>query len=1578
MAERSISVVMESSYRSGLSKGLRQDKQKLDEFQKYLDKRGLRIPVRIDLKGLQSQAGAMRKIVLGAFADIPSAILGADGRPASTASSGKAGNSRPGLLSRTTASTYGKNAQTRITEVEQLGKGVTSAQTFKRGSTEPLSTITKDISNVNDLRDALRGMNEQLRLAYGTARGRGDRAGQIAALEQHRANLNQALQTASGKGLEHSPQYVQAENQVARVSERIASLQGAQQSRADKDVAARGRNRFDNALRQEEERVDLAQKANAQEIIRANQITDLTRREAELNRLYQERRQIFTDSQAKFQKMDAWRQGRGDSAGADKAMRRGLNMQGHAFQVNVEEERALAALASNRSAERKAQDAKDHADRTAAFNRELQDIKANSEKRLAAINATERTEKAAARSASAKSAAAERGHLARQAEYGNRAKLFGEVDTRARASGNVASADAARSARLRSEVAGSRDMARFSAAAQAGGHALDFHSSALLRNAMTYTRWMIPVQAVMGMTSAFMAGVDGAIKVNRQFAILQAVFQGTGEEAQKLKVGVLDLAASQGRSADEAMDAAIRWSRLGLSRVGVLEAVKVSLQAANVAEISSAEAAEQLSAIYATFRLNVGDLAGVLNALNSISNNYNVTVDDMFQGISRVGGIAKQSGLELMDLAGIIGSVVGATGRPGQEVGNAVKFVVSRLAAPDTAKGLKENFKIDLSEPNGDLKDMSKIIRELADIFPTLNNAQKQTFLSLTAGSRQASRFALVLDQYRQGQALAAQAMSDTGVTATENQLILESLEGRINSLKTAWTELFTAMGDAGAFERVGEFFRYLQGVTMNATSGFKQASKALGEVIVNNPQIAELIQSHGGGERKFAGTRGKFSLKETQDAASSLEKFVAEAREGKHQHLGDAAERALYKMRTGKEMEGGPRLIMGNNNYYGLGKTTFESLAEAESLLAEMKKGLNAGGDMGPQNKLSELTASTTFTRSRMRQMDTFRSNMESYSREVARGKMDPEKRYRDFETTARGLQNLPDGNSLYASAVGKYQGLSKTNDNAGIAKLAADTADLFRSEYLKASGKYDKERPTVIAGLEKTLAENSAKRSKLVSGLAAAPSGGKMKIVGELKELDQETATATRELATLKDAVNELRDSFFSLSQNTAISKTIDDLVGGAGDNAKELSKSLAGQFEAAFKDLAPDAGNDPVERIFKRRAAAARIGLNLMRDLQQATAADAAANKTKAEVNLFNIKSTRDAGLMDSLAADKAIAAQQKIIDQNDALNQEIQTRINLEEKSLRKKLDELSIEEQAAALARIQTDSSKAASDSSLAWRFGETESDKNASQAAMAIRRANARLFMAGDAAWPGTDASADRAQNAGAILQDEATARKALEALQTRSYEIEAARRQVAIDTVKAMREQTDEANKRLLLASREDQLRMAALTRTMRDRPLREAEFFSLSQETRQAMVNYLPGMAPGRLNPSRDKRDKDIYELDRERERLVSEIADIRGGLAALAKSINGESGSGGLLDASPKGNGESMQKRLDKLGTRDNLPVVNVGIGAISVSVGQQVERMLSQYVDRSLAEMEARLARSLPVPAPPVPHAQGVTE
>lgn len=75
-----------------------------------------------------------------------------------------------------------------------------------------------------------------------------------------------------------------------------------------------------------------------------------------------------------------------------------------------------------------------------------------------------------------------------------------------------------------------------------------------------------------------------------------------------------------------------------------------------------------------------------------LSNRYNVTNKDLLEGIVRVAGVAKQSGLALRDVEGIIGAVTGATGRPGQEAGNALKFVVTRLGDPKVMEDMKKNF----------------------------------------------------------------------------------------------------------------------------------------------------------------------------------------------------------------------------------------------------------------------------------------------------------------------------------------------------------------------------------------------------------------------------------------------------------------------------------------------------------------------------------------------------------------------------------------------------------------------------------------------------------------------------------------------------------------------------------------------------------------------------------------------------------------------------------------------------------------------------------------------------------------------
>ena len=240
MAEREISVVMTSTYKSDLSKKLRQDKAKIDAFQKHLARRPLNIPVKLDLRGAMTQAAALRKAILGEFARMPASILGADGRPASAASSaGRKTNASAGLLSNTEIRRFDKDGQEiekQIHSVEQLGRGLTELNKFKDGASAPFETLTKDISNVKALDERLRGMNETLRQSYNTAKGNGDKPGQIAALQQQVERVAQVRRDAEAAGLSHSPVHAKAERQVASLQDRIDTLQGRGMSAAEKSA----------------------------------------------------------------------------------------------------------------------------------------------------------------------------------------------------------------------------------------------------------------------------------------------------------------------------------------------------------------------------------------------------------------------------------------------------------------------------------------------------------------------------------------------------------------------------------------------------------------------------------------------------------------------------------------------------------------------------------------------------------------------------------------------------------------------------------------------------------------------------------------------------------------------------------------------------------------------------------------------------------------------------------------------------------------------------------------------------------------------------------------------------------------------------------------------------------------------------------------------------------------------------------------------------------------------------------------------------------------------------------------------
>lgn len=317
-------------------------------------------------------------------------------------------------------------------------------------------------------------------------------------------------------------------------------------------------------------------------------------------------------------------------------------------------------------------------------------------------------------------------------------------------------------------------------------------------NLVKVTGWAAAVTTLYKATELAGASLGSLVETGAQMARLDQVFSKVGGTTRELTSDVLSLAAANGRSRQEAMEAAVQWSRLGLTRAQVNEAVRVSLLAANVAEISAAEATEKLQAVMAAYGLRVGEVAGVLGELNAVSNVFNATVGGMLEGLSRTASVAKQAGLPLSELVGILGATIGTTGQSGANIGNAIKSITVALSNPVLQSLLREKFRVEVTTGGGeDIKEMSLILGDLFDAYQRMNDAQRQNLLFSVAGKTQASRLAAILDSYVRGQSLAITAQLNLNSAEQENARIKATLKSRLEGLRAEWERFIAVQGTA-------------------------------------------------------------------------------------------------------------------------------------------------------------------------------------------------------------------------------------------------------------------------------------------------------------------------------------------------------------------------------------------------------------------------------------------------------------------------------------------------------------------------------------------------------------------------------------------------------------------------------------------------------------------------------------------------------------------------------------------------------------------------------------------------------------
>jgi TP901 family phage tail tape measure protein len=283
------------------------------------------------------------------------------------------------------------------------------------------------------------------------------------------------------------------------------------------------------------------------------------------------------------------------------------------------------------------------------------------------------------------------------------------------------------------------------------------------------------------------------LDLGEQTAHLDVIFKKIGGSTKELADDVMKLAAANGRSTDEAMESAQEWARLGLNRVQINEAVRVSLVAANVAQISVGESTKQMSALMHIYAMNVGQLDNALGQLVNTPQKFNVTTEDLLGGLDRSAAAAKVAGVGFAELQGLIGATVGGTGQSGVQVGNTIKNLFTQFTRPEMRSYLQTQGIATLN--GGQFANGSEVLRQMFIRYQSMNPTQQRGLGTVIAGRLQVARFAGLMNEYPEAQKLAIDGQLRLNAATETNVRIVQTLAAQWRGVRAEFDRFITKTG---------------------------------------------------------------------------------------------------------------------------------------------------------------------------------------------------------------------------------------------------------------------------------------------------------------------------------------------------------------------------------------------------------------------------------------------------------------------------------------------------------------------------------------------------------------------------------------------------------------------------------------------------------------------------------------------------------------------------------------------------------------------------------------------------------------
>ena len=308
---------------------------------------------------------------------------------------------------------------------------------------------------------------------------------------------------------------------------------------------------------------------------------------------------------------------------------------------------------------------------------------------------------------------------------------------------------------------------------------------------------------IRGVTDGVTDMVTNVYELDKSLTEFKKVSNLSTKELEKFTDEAYNAGRATARTGTEMVDAATQFKKMGYTEEQALQLAKTATMFQNIAdtEIDAGQAAlfinSQLKAFNPELK-KLGDTGTqsmhVIDAVNEVANNFGVGTNDLQLALTKTSSAMSGFGNSFEETIGIItaGTEV-MVGQPAK-VARGWRTIGANIAkvAESAEKYEAANGKVSISmrNSNGELKSTYEFLGDLSKEWGNLTNEEKQQIGVQLAGKNHLEVFRATMDNFSTAVKATTKAQKAQGSATKENARYMESMEGKLQNLKSAWEKL--------------------------------------------------------------------------------------------------------------------------------------------------------------------------------------------------------------------------------------------------------------------------------------------------------------------------------------------------------------------------------------------------------------------------------------------------------------------------------------------------------------------------------------------------------------------------------------------------------------------------------------------------------------------------------------------------------------------------------------------------------------------------------------------------------------------